>query len=181
MKQRWHGYSHYCACCLPVLRSAGWETISPKLLMCVVSRHRVGVYVSTLVPQDSCHLGMFIIATLQVGKLRFTGADPGPKASLSDSGDWIHSSLSLCLNSLCMRYCERTSGEPDLLSFRIQSTREYGPNLYNSRNSFLSLNKGQTHIYDNVHWKLVYMCILKTLSTVFAECVLGMKNKIQCD
>lgn len=119
--------------------------------MCVVSRHRVGVYVSTLVPQDSCHLGMFIIATLQVGKLRFTGADPGPKASLSDSGDWIHSSLSLCLNSLCMRYCERTSGEPDPLSFRIQSTREYGPNLYNSRNSFLNLNKGQTHIYDNVH------------------------------
>lgn len=78
-----------------------------------------------------------MIATLQVGKLRFTGADPGPKASLSDSGYWNHSSLSLCLSSLCMQYCARTSGEPDPLSFRIQSTREYGPNLYNSRNLFL--------------------------------------------
>lgn len=80
---------------------------------------------------------MFMIAILQVGKLRFTGADPVPKASLSDSGDWIHSSLSLCLSSLCMQYCARTSGEPDPLSLRIQSTREDEPNLYNSRNSFL--------------------------------------------
>lgn len=79
---------------------------------------------------------MVMIAALQVGKLMFTGADPGPKASLSDGGDWIHS-LSLCLSSLCMQYCAHTSGESDPLRFRIQSTREYGPNLYNSRNSFL--------------------------------------------
>lgn len=45
--------------------------------------------------------------------------------------------LSLCLSSLCMQYCARTSGEPDPLSLRIQSTREDEPNLYNSRNSFL--------------------------------------------
>lgn len=41
-------------------------------------------------PHDSCHLGMFIIAALQEGKLRFTGTVSGPKASLAGSGDWIH-------------------------------------------------------------------------------------------
>lgn len=146
--------SHYYACCLPVLRSAGWETISPKLLMCVVSRHKAGVYVSTLVPQNSCHLGMFIIATLQVGKLKFTGADPGPKASLSDSGDWIHSPLSLCLSFLCSSIVSVLVESQSLSVSGFKAQESVGLTCTTVGIRFLSLNKrANTHLWQ---------CTLKT-------------------
>lgn len=148
--------------------SAGWETIFPKGLMCVVSRHKQNSSLHQHIAASwKLLLSMFIIAALRLGKLRLTGADPGPRASVPRSRDQAHSSLSLCLSSLCLQCFACTIESQNLPGLRLNRQESVGLTQITVRTCFLSIikrvntsmTKDTESLYAYAYWRHCVQCL----------------------